>query len=331
MWLYAVAALCVVVLFSAGFYWLFIRPYSYMWKPCYGMEGYGVCLPCGFAVHGIDISHHQGAIDWGRLAAQRAGRFPIRFIFMKATEGGDHADDAFRQNFDSAGRYGFIRGAYHYFIPQTDPRKQADFFINTVKLRQGDLPPVLDVETTGRKGKRELQRAVKVWLERVEAHYGVKPILYTSYKFRMRYLDAPDFDAYTRAQSSLVKLPDASAYVLALQVFGLVDGGVARYQVDVEAHDAGGLFLGASAGLLFYSFELLFDGIGSGVGLEACYLVGEKLLPLHLQGQGLFFGRKAYAGEQFGQASAGIGHVALALFVASYADGVDHVGDTGRG
>ncbi len=196
MWLYAVAALCVVVLFSAGFYWLFIRPYSYMWKPCYGMEGYGVCLPCGFAVHGIDISHHQGAIDWGRLAAQRAGRFPIRFIFMKATEGGDHADDAFRQNFDSAGRYGFIRGAYHYFIPQTDPRKQADFFINTVKLRQGDLPPVLDVETTGRKGKRELQRAVKVWLERVEAHYGVKPILYTSYKFRMRYLDAPDFDAY---------------------------------------------------------------------------------------------------------------------------------------
>lgn len=175
---------------------VFIRPYAYRWKPCYGLKGYGVCMPCDFEVHGVDMSHYQGHIDWPRLAEHRAGEFPIRFIFMKATEGGDHQDDTFRQNFDSAKTYRFIRGAYHYFLPRTDALKQADFFIRTVPLTAGDLPPVLDVETTGKKDKAELQACVKTWLDRVEAHYGVKPILYTSYKFKMRYLDSPVFDAY---------------------------------------------------------------------------------------------------------------------------------------
>ena len=163
---------------------------------CMALKGYGVGMPCDFEVHGVDMSHYQGHIDWPRLAEHRAGEFPIRFIFMKATEGGDHQDDTFRQNFDSAKTYRFIRGAYHYFLPRTDALKQADFFIRTVPLTAGDLPPVLDVETTGKKDKAELQACVKTWLDRVEAHYGVKPILYTSYKFKMRYLDSPVFDAY---------------------------------------------------------------------------------------------------------------------------------------
>lgn len=196
VWVRNVLALCIIVVFSASFYWLFIRPYAYRWKPCYGLKGYGVCMPCDFEVHGVDMSHYQGHIDWPRLAEHRAGEFPIRFIFMKATEGGDHQDDTFRQNFDSAKTYRFIRGAYHYFLPRTDALKQADFFIRTVPLTAGDLPPVLDVETTGKKDKAELQACVKTWLDRVEAHYGVKPILYTSYKFKMRYLDSPVFDAY---------------------------------------------------------------------------------------------------------------------------------------
>ena len=42
--------------------------------------------------------------------------------------------------------YTHLRGAYHFYIPGTDALKQADFFIRTVKLDSGDLPPVLDVE-----------------------------------------------------------------------------------------------------------------------------------------------------------------------------------------
>jgi len=147
-------------------------------------------------VHGIDISHYQGKIDWERLQRNQQAATPLHFVFMKATEGGDHNDTTFEVNFANARNHGFIRGAYHFYIPGTDALKQADFFIRTVKLDTGDLPPVLDVEVTGRKEKQELQQGLKRWLDRVESHYGVKPILYTSYKFKTRYLDDSIFNAY---------------------------------------------------------------------------------------------------------------------------------------
>ena len=189
------AALMVLVL-GAGFYWFFIRPYAYRWKPCYGLKGYGICMPCSYDVHGIDISHYQGDIDWERLALDKNPKFPISFVFMKATEGGDHRDDTFLRNFEEARRHGFVRGAYHYFVPRTDATRQADFFTRTVPLEKGDLPPVLDVETTGKLSPEELKAAVRTWLTRVEAHYGVKPIIYTSYKFKLRYLNDSVFNTY---------------------------------------------------------------------------------------------------------------------------------------
>ena len=196
VWLRNLLAVCIILVFSTGFYWFFIRPYAYRWKPCYGQKGYGVCMPCDYEVHGIDISHYQGSIDWVQLTSNKTTKFPIHFVFMKATEGGDHADDTFPFNFDQAHRYGFIRGAYHFFSPKTDPHKQADFFIRTVQLIPGDLPPVLDVETIGKSTPHDLKIAVKTWLDRVESHYGVKPILYTSYKFKSRYLNDSVFNTY---------------------------------------------------------------------------------------------------------------------------------------
>lgn len=66
VWLRNLLAFCIIAVFSAGFYWFFIRPYAYRWKPCYGLKGYGVCMPCNYEVHGIDISHYQGIIDWDK-------------------------------------------------------------------------------------------------------------------------------------------------------------------------------------------------------------------------------------------------------------------------
>ena len=195
VWCRYLLGVLVVVVFVSGFYAFFIRPYAYRWKPCYGLKGYGVCMPAGYQVHGIDISHYQGDIDWKRLAQTRQGRFPVQFIFMKATEGGDYADKKFVENFDSAKGHGFIRGAYHFYNPKTDADKQADFFINTVKLEPGDLPPVLDIEKKSRDVKK-LQDDLKIWLRKVENHYGVKPIIYASYKFKTRYLSDSVFNSY---------------------------------------------------------------------------------------------------------------------------------------
>ena len=185
----------VAVGLLAFFYYFFIRPYSYRWKPCYGFKGYGVCLPVNYKVHGIDVSHHQGTIDWSAVKGTEKQDYPIRFVFMKATEGGDYKDRRFAENFRKAGEVGLIRGAYHFYNPNTDPIRQADFFISQVKLKKGDLAPVLDIERKPR-DKAQLQANLKIFLNRLELHYGVKPIIYTSYKYKTRYLDSPEFDAY---------------------------------------------------------------------------------------------------------------------------------------
>ena len=183
------------VLFVVGFYYFFIRPYAYRWKPCYGMKAYGICLPYGYQVHGFDISHHQGTINWEQLQKTQLTPFPIRFVFMKSSEGGDFSDTAFTHNFNQAKKYGFIRGAYHFYNPKTDPVRQADFFIQSVKLEEGDLPPVLDIEKRGM-NMDKLRQDLKIWLKKIESYYKVKPILYTSYKFKTRYLNDSIFNTY---------------------------------------------------------------------------------------------------------------------------------------
>ena len=194
-WLRNVLAIFIIAIFSGAFYYFFIRPYAYRWKPCYGLKAYGICVPCCYDVHGIDISHYQGSIDWVQLTTNKTTKFPIHFVFMKASEGGDYGDKAFSSNFDSAKTHGFIRGAYHFYNPKTDPVRQADFFINSVKLDSGDLPPVLDIEKRG-KDENQLRRDLKLWLDKIEQHYKVKPILYTSYKFKTRYLNDSVFNSY---------------------------------------------------------------------------------------------------------------------------------------
>ena len=195
-WLFYVLSALIILLFAVVFYYFFIKPYAYRWKPCYGCREYGVCMPYGYQVHGIDISHFQGDIDWSLLKENQSENYPLKFVFVKATEGGDLNDDTFNKNFASARKHGFIRGAYHFYNPSTPALRQADFFINTVKLDSGDLPPVLDIELKGKKEPEELKKDLKIWLDKVERHYKVKPILYTSYKFKMRYLNDSVFNSY---------------------------------------------------------------------------------------------------------------------------------------
>lgn len=147
-------------------------------------------------VHGVDVSHHQGEIDWPRLSLATYRERPINFVFMKATEGGDFVDDSFRSNFAAARECGLVRGAYHFFLPDVSADAQAYNFISQVQLQPGDLPPVLDVEVMGKGGAEQLRQGVARWLAIVERHYGVAPIIYASYKFKTSYLENPPFTRY---------------------------------------------------------------------------------------------------------------------------------------
>ena len=147
-------------------------------------------LLAGYSVHGIDVSAYQGRINWPEVARNR-----VRFAFIKASEGATLRDPRFVRNWHEARAAGVLRGAYHYFLPNRDGQLQADLFARTVPLAPGDLPPVLDVEAANFHDVAVLRREVARWLRLIEAHYGVRPILYSNHSFYQRHL-AGHFDDY---------------------------------------------------------------------------------------------------------------------------------------
>lgn len=146
-------------------------------------------------VFGIDVSHYQGRINWEKL--QKAEEeFPLHFIFMRATAGKDGKDTRFAHNWKKAVENGYIRGAYHYYRPDENSLAQAEHFIKTVKLAKGDLPPVLDIEKIPNKQSMDsLKVGLQRWLGRVEAHYGMQPILYSGESFYTDFLKK-EFSGY---------------------------------------------------------------------------------------------------------------------------------------
>ncbi|MBL0145924.1 MAG: glycoside hydrolase family 25 protein [Chitinophagaceae bacterium] len=158
-------------------------------------DGFDINMPVNFAIHGIDVSHHQSTIDWEEVKAMQVKNIRIGFSFIKATEGVGTVDNTFKKNWFNAKNAGLPRGAYHFFVASKSGKTQAENFIETVDLQKGDLPPVLDVEVINGTSKKDLQARLKEWLDTVEGHYNVKPIIYTNVVFYETYL-AGEFDSY---------------------------------------------------------------------------------------------------------------------------------------
>lgn len=169
---------------------------SYLNKPRFvRYPAFGIDIPVSFAMHGIDVSHHQGNIDWADVKAMQVQQVKMGFTFIKATEGINDVDEAFRRNWFNARQAGIPRGAYHFFNAGKSGKAQAEHFIETVLLNKGDLPPVLDVEQNNGASVGDLQQRVQDWLDMVQKHYGVKPVIYTNVDFYENFL-SPRFDDY---------------------------------------------------------------------------------------------------------------------------------------
>ncbi|MBD1422983.1 GH25 family lysozyme [Sphingobacterium chuzhouense] len=140
-------------------------------------------------VYGIDISQYQGDISWIDINTIY-DQVPIDFVFIRATMGEEAKDKRFVVNWKAAQSRAKLRGAYHYFRPNENSICQARNFINTVKLKPGDLPPVLDIEERPRKQPMDsLKVGLKRWLDEVEEHYGIQPILYSGDSYFTDFLE----------------------------------------------------------------------------------------------------------------------------------------------
>jgi GH25 family lysozyme M1 (1,4-beta-N-acetylmuramidase) len=96
-------------------------------------------------VLGIDVSSHQGRVNWAGY--KRQGKV---FAYVKATEGTSYRNPYFTSQYNGSAAAGFIRGAYHFANPAgASGAAQADYFWRNGGrwLRDGKtLPGVLDIE-----------------------------------------------------------------------------------------------------------------------------------------------------------------------------------------
>lgn len=139
-----------------------------------------------FPVQGIDVSHHQGEIDWGLLPGQG-----VDFAYIKASEGGDHRDRRFAANWSGARRAGVARGAYHFFTLCRSGAEQAANFIAAVPAEADALPPAVDLEYMGNCSRAltpaQFHTELAAYIRAVEAHYRRPVLLYLTAEFDRAY------------------------------------------------------------------------------------------------------------------------------------------------
>jgi len=153
-----------------------------------------------YEVRGVDVSRHQGDIDWNALATDRTA-----FAYIKSSEGGDLVDIRFSDNWLAAEQAGVLRGAYHFFTLCRTGVEQASNMISTVPDEQGMLPPAVDLEFGGNCSARpsvaEFRVELDAFLAAIETEYRMRPVIYTNYPFYDAYLaqDPPEVTWWIRS------------------------------------------------------------------------------------------------------------------------------------
>lgn len=163
-----------------------------------------------YPVRGVDVSSYQGKIDWYTLSAQN-----ISFAFIKATEGSKFVDDNFAYNYNQAQKTNLRVGAYHFFSFDSSGAEQADNFINNVEKIEDMLPPVVDIEFYGDKKKNppdksKVRKQLDELLQKLESHYGIKPIIYATQSSYEKYISGAydDYDIWIRNVYFSPYMPD---------------------------------------------------------------------------------------------------------------------------
>jgi len=146
--------------------------------------------------YGLDISKYQG--DEITLLDKKTDS--ISFVICKATEGITYTDPKFSENWNMILKKGFIRGAYHFYRSNDNPKDQAVNYLNAItELQNTDFPPIVDFEEGGivnSESVEQIQETLLLFLKQIETKLNRKPIIYTDYKTGNKYLNNPKFSDY---------------------------------------------------------------------------------------------------------------------------------------
>ena len=165
-WLLLAGAAALVVLMGAYVVWRYILPHSV------SVDRYR------YPVAGIDVSKHNGKIDFEKVAAD-----DYQFVFIKASEGKTYRDEAFERNYQGARDAGLMVGAYHFFRKNRTGEEQAANLLSVIKGKPLDLPLVIDLEDDwGNGATTSRETALKRVLEMIEilVSKGYDVMIYTN-------------------------------------------------------------------------------------------------------------------------------------------------------
>ncbi|MGV3624266.1 MAG: GH25 family lysozyme [Archangium sp.] len=128
---------------------------------------------------GVDVSHHNKAIDWRRVAASG-----VSFAWVKASEGGDVVDERYAANASHAREAGLLVGAYHFFTFCRPGADQAANFLAVAPVFDDALAPAVDVEFVGNcrnpPEPEVIRRELEVFIGLVEAKWNRPVVVYTT-------------------------------------------------------------------------------------------------------------------------------------------------------
>ncbi len=193
-------------------------------------------------IYGIDISHYQPVVRWDKLYVavdssytyndtieKQIGVIPVSFVFLKATEGGQYVDSEYKKHCDWAERFGIPHGAYHFYNHrEATIQQQISNFTNHVKLQKGDLLPVLDIEIFG-----VPTDSLLTWVDAVEKHYGVKPIIYANERISQSYIDNTKLKDYTLWHARYGRVPTRPFHIHQYSETGHIKG-IEHHEVDLD-------------------------------------------------------------------------------------------------
>jgi lysozyme len=153
-------------------------------------------LGSSYDVRGIDLSHHNGRINYDELDS-------LDFVFLKATEGASWKDRAFSTHYSAFREKETAVGAYHFFRFDIDGKSQARHFLNHLAGKEFQIPLVVDVEQENNPivSRDKVIARLRAFVKEVKRQTGLKPIIYTN---GIGYSDfiSDDFDDHTLWLSS---------------------------------------------------------------------------------------------------------------------------------
>lgn len=141
-------------------------------------------VPAGEHLHGIDVSHYQGRINWDEVVKDSK----VNYVYLKATEGTNIKDDTYQYNFNECKRVGLKVGSYLFFRPQYSVKAQFELFKATVDTQKQDLLPLVDAEVIKGVSDAVFQSRLLELCELLEKEYGKKPVIYTGKNFYNKHI-----------------------------------------------------------------------------------------------------------------------------------------------